>query len=307
MISNLDSESTLFLANVERIQQRIADANTQMSSGKKINVASDAPDQIGALLQLRADRQRNTQIQSNLALARTDGSSADDALGAAIQVMDRALTLAAQGANFTTDAAGRQSIAQEIEGLQEQMVSFSQTQVQGRYIFSGDQSGSPAYQLDLNGVNLTLNPANGVDRLSTAASTRRVEDPAGGSFAVSKTAQEIFDGSGGDNVFAALNNLRLALLNNDAAGITASTGALHQASDHLNAMQAFYGTVENRIDDATTFASNYDIQLQTEISQKEDADATAAALEMTQANTQLQAAFQMRAQVPRKSLFDYLA
>ena len=35
-------------------------------------------------------------------------------------------------------------------------------------------------------------------------------------------------------------------------------------------------------------------------------DVTAAALEATQANTQLQAAFQMRAKLPHNSLFDYL-
>ena len=45
---------------------------------------------------------------------------------------------------------------------------------------------------------------------------------------------------------------------------------------------------------------------ETEISGKEDADITAAALEATQASTQMQAAFQMRAKLPHTSLFDYL-
>lgn len=305
MITSLDPESASFLADVNRIQQRIAQASSQISSGKKINVASDAPDQIDSLLQLRADQQHNTQIQSNLQLANTDALSADDALSSAIQLMDRALTLATQGAGSTTDATGRQSIAQEIEAIQQQMVAYSQTQVQGRYIFSGDQDGGPAYQLDLTA-------ASGVVQLSNAASTRKVEDPAGGAFPVSKTAREIFDDTNADgtpaadNVFAALNNLRNALLNNDQTGISNSIGAIQAASDHLNLMQAFYGGVENRIQDASSFASNYDVQLQTEISQKEDADAPAAALQLSQANMQLQAAFQMRGQLPHHTLFEYL-
>jgi len=81
MTTNLDAGSELFLANLNRIQQGLATTNRQISSGKKISVASDAPDQIGALLQLRADLQHNSQVQSNLVLAKTDASSADSAIG----------------------------------------------------------------------------------------------------------------------------------------------------------------------------------------------------------------------------------
>jgi hypothetical protein len=45
--------------------------------------------------------------------------------------------------------------------------------------------------------------------------------------------------------------------------------------------------------------------LKKELSQKEDAGAVAA-LELTQANTQLQAAMRMRSKLPGSSLFDYL-
>ncbi|HEV2444285.1 MAG TPA: flagellin, partial [Candidatus Sulfopaludibacter sp.] len=152
----------------------------------------------------------------------------------------------------------------------------------------------------------------GVTQLSNASATRQVEDPAGGSFAVSKTAQEIFDdrnadGSpASDNVFAALNSLRLALLTNDQTGITNSITSLQAASGHLNDMEAFYGTVQNRIQSAASFATQYDSQLQTEISNTEDADVTSAAVELTQANTQLQAAFQAQGKMPTNTLFNYL-
>ena len=109
-----------------------------------------------------------------------------------------------------------------------------------------------------------------------------------------------------DNVFAELNNLRLGLLANDPTQITAASASVQLASDHLNTAQAFYGTVENRITDATNYSSSYDVQLQTELSQKQDADVTSAALEITQGNTQLEAAFQMQAKMPHTSLFDFM-
>ena len=148
-MTNLDGPSQLFLANVDRIESRLQNVSQQLSSGLRITQASDDPDEIAPLLQLRADRQRNTQIQSNLGLAQTDANAADSALGSAIQLMDQARVLGAQGANSTTDAGTRQSLAGQVESLLDQMVQTSQTTVQGRFIFSGDADGAPAYQVDL--------------------------------------------------------------------------------------------------------------------------------------------------------------
>ena len=318
MNTALSPSSLLFLANVNRAQERLSEANLQISSGRKVNVASDAPDQIDSLLQLRANQQHNSQIQSNLTIAKTDAQTADDTLSSTLTIMDRALQLAAQAANSTETADTRNSIAQEVEALQTQMVAASQTQVQGRYIFSGDADNSPSYALNLTPPPDPTAPPDtatltGVTQLTTSAATRQTEDPAGGSFLTSKTAQEIFDTRNADgtpaadNVFAALNGLRFALLNNDQTAITNSITSLKQASTHLNDVQAFYGTVENRIQNATSFASRYSTQLQTELSGIQDADPAAAAMELTQANTQLQAAFEMEAKMPNSSLFNYLA
>jgi len=207
--------------------------------------------------------------------------------------------------NFTLDATGRQSIAGEVQSLQEQMTSLSNPTVQGRYIFGGDQDSNPPYAVDLTA-------ANGVTRLTNSPATRRVESAAGGSFAVSQGAQDILDARNPDdtlassNVFAALNALRLGLLANNTTQITAASASLQLASDHIKTAQSFYGTVENRITEATTCGADYDVQLKTELSQKEDADVTSAALAITQGNTQLEAAFQMQAKMPRTTLFDFM-
>ena len=238
-------------------------------------------------------------------MARSDADAADGALTSATKIMDRARVLAAQGANFTLDATGREGIAGEVQSLLEQMISISRTTVQGRYIFGGDSDSTPPYELDLTADN-------GVTRLTNAAATRRVEDSAGGSFAVARSASEIFDtrnaddSLAADNTFAALNSLRLALLANDTSQITAASASIQLAAGRLNTAQAFYGTVQNRIADSSNYSASYNVQLKTELSQKEDADITAAALIVTQGNIQLQAAFQMQAKMPRTTLFDFI-
>jgi flagellar hook-associated protein 3 FlgL len=274
MINGLDANSELFLAALDRIQQRLSDANLQATSGKRVSVASDAPDEVSALLRLKAEERRITRSESNLAAATTDANTADNTIAASIQLLDRALTLGAQGANGTIDTDKRLNLANEIAAIQAQM-----------------QNNSTAL---------------------TVPDTFQVEDPAGGSFAVAKSAAEIYDHHNpdgtvaSDNVFAALDNLRIALQNNDSAGIRTAIDSVKTASGHLNTMEAFYGTVENRLANAAGYAQKRGIDLKTQISRKEDADLPAAALQITQGNTQLQAAFQTRAQLPQRSLFDYL-
>jgi flagellar hook-associated protein 3 FlgL len=302
MITNLDPASDLFLANLDRIQQSIAVANQQVSSGKKINVASDSPDQIAPLLQLRANLQSNTQIQTNLASAQADASSADTALSSAITMMDQALTLGEQGANGTQTTDVLQNLAQQVQSIQQQMVGISQATSQGRYIFSGDQMNSPAYTF--NSALLSTDP---VVQKSASPATYQIQDPAGGSFAAAQSAQQIFDSSSGGNVFTALNNLRLALLGGNATAIGNAIDPIKQASTQLNTMDAFYGQVENRIQNATTYAGNLNTQLQTRISQTEDADVASAAMQLTQSTTELQAALQMQGKMPHSTLFDFLA
>src|SRR5262249_42708575 len=161
---------------------------------------------------------------------------------------------------------------------------------------------SPAYASD---------PAagGGVTQIQTVTATRQIEDASGGTFSATQSAHEIFDLRNPDgaiatgNVFAALSGLKTALLAGDVNAIHQSGGAFDSASTLLNSVQSFYATVQPRIQGAVDFADRYDTQLQTELSQKEDADVVSAALEVSQANTQLQAAFQMRAALPHKSLF----
>jgi flagellar hook-associated protein 3 FlgL len=131
VITNLDSQSQLFLANANRLQQQLASAQEQLSSGKRLNVASDAPDVVSDLLRLRSILARNSQIQTNLGVEQTATAAADNALSSSIRLLDRALTLGVQGSTGTTDASGRTGLANEVQALQQQLVNYSQTQSGG--------------------------------------------------------------------------------------------------------------------------------------------------------------------------------
>jgi flagellar hook-associated protein 3 FlgL len=302
---NVNPSSRIFLADISRIQAATNQASEQLSSGFKVTQSSDAPDQISSLLQLEANLQSNKQITKNLSNVKTQVDTGESSLNTAVQLTQQAISLGAQGASSIQTASQRQILAQQAQNIQSQLVSLANTTVAGKHIFSGDTSGSPSYQLDSTS-------ATGVDRLVTTQATQQIQDTSGSLFAVSKTAQDIFDHRNpddtvaSDNLFAAVNSLSVALANNDTAGINSALTSLHTASDYLNTQQAFYGSVQDQVAASTTAAQTQNVSLTTQISAIRDADLTQAAIQLSAGQTDQAAAFSAEAKLPRTSLFDYL-
>jgi flagellar hook-associated protein 3 FlgL len=124
---------------------------------------------------------------------------------------------------------------------------------------------------------------------------------------VALTAQTIFDSSDpSSNAFSAIQNLATALNNNDTAGVQTAVAGLANVGTYLNRQLAFYGTTQQTVQNATNYGQTLQTQLQTQVANLEDADSAAAIEQMTQAQTQDQAALQSEALMPRTTLFNFL-
>lgn len=301
MISDLTPASQNFLANLNQIQQRLQSAQTQLSSGLKINNVSDAPNDIADLWQTRAELDQAQQINSNLGQVSTEVNTAQSSLQSAVTLVQRAETLGTQGATDTASATTRDDLAGELGSILQELVATANTSVGGRYIFSGDSDQTSPYSIDVSQNPPVISAYQG------SASTRQVQSPDGTTFSVALSGQQIFDSADAStNVFSSITNLIQGLLSNDDTTITSSITDVQNADTYLNQQLAFYGTVQNRISDAQTFGQNYTTQLQTQISGVEDANEAEAITNMTQAQTQLQAALQSEGSLPKTTLFDFL-
>ncbi len=300
MISSLNASNQTFLNDLRGIQSRLSRAQQEVSSGLKVITPSDAPDQISGLLQVRAHLASTQQIATNLGRVKTDVDSSEQGLESAVSLVEKVRTLAAQGQTGTQTATGRKAIGDQIGSILEQIVGISRTTVEGRYVFSGDSDQTAPYSIDLA-------QTNPVSAYGGTAATRQVQHPNGSTFAVAKTAQEIFDSPDAtQNVFSSISALRTALLNNDQPGIDAAIENVTGANTYLNQQLAFYGTAQNKVSDASDYGATLQTQLQAHLSSIQNADPTEAILMMTQATTQQQAALESRAKLPRTSLFDFL-
>jgi flagellar hook-associated protein 3 FlgL len=307
MFSTVNGSTQSYLANLDRIQQQMQNAEAQISSGLRVQTPSDDPSAVAEILQTLSQIAQNQQVQSNLGSVKTEVDTADASLQIGIKALESAISLASQGASSTSTASDRSNLADQVSGLMETIVGISRTTVNGRYIFSGDQDAQPAYELDSS-------QPTGVKQLVSAPATRLIQTADGTSFSVAKTAQQIFDARNPDgtvaagNVFAALNALKTALLNNDPAGVAQASDSLHSADDYLNNQLAFYGDVQNRVGDAIDLAQKFQTEEQTSLSQLRDTNVPEVATQLTQAQVGEQASLAVRAAVSQaKTLFDYLA
>ena len=183
------------------------------------------------------------------------------------------------------------------------MVGLANTQVNGRYIFSGDLDQQPLYSYD---------SSTGVTQLATATSTRAVTDGQGDTLWVAKTAQDIFDprSTGGSaasgNVFAAVQSLLTAMQNQDTSAAATSVDSLTQADDYLNQQLGLYGIGENRVASALTASTAAQTSLTQQLSDLRDTDMVSTAVDLNQVSIQQQAAMSAGAKISQLSLFSYL-
>jgi flagellar hook-associated protein 3 FlgL len=209
-------------------------------------------------------------------------------------------TLGASGVKGTSTAATNATLAQQVGSVLQEMVGLADTNIEGRYIFAGDSDQQSPYTVDL-----AQTPP--VSAYLGSAATRVAQHPDGTTFSISLTAQTIFDSTDpSTNVFTAMTTLQTALANNDTAGIQAANAGLAKIGGYLNQQLAFYGNVQNKVAQATDYASTQQTQLQTQISNLQDADLTGSILQLNQDQTQEQAALQSEARIPRTTLFDFL-
>jgi flagellar hook-associated protein 3 FlgL len=306
MISSVISpEGQSFINSLNNLQTVLNNAQAQVATGLLVNQPSDAPDELSPILQLHAQISQNQTLQTTLNGSLTTINAAENALSSSVTLLQNASSIATEGTGLNETASSRTALAQNVQSLMQQMVANANTTVNGQYVFSGDQNTTQLYQLD------PTSPT-GVDRLAIATNTDLVQGAGGIQIAASLTANTIFDVRNPDdtvspnNVFAALNGLEVALQNNDTTGINTAINNLQAASTYMNDQLAFYGTAQDQVNSSLSSAQNSATQLQTQLSQLTDANEANSITQLTQAQTQMQAAIAAQARMPTQTLFDVL-
>jgi flagellar hook-associated protein 3 FlgL len=305
MIRGVDSSNERFLSSLQRNQERSAKAQRQITSGYRVEKPSDAPSDLPNIVALQSRLASVTQCLANLNLAQSEVDRNEAVLRQAVQIVQDITVAAVQGVSATAGPEERALVAGRIREWHSALVRIANQDYNGRYDFGGDRDDVAPYAVDWQ-------QPGGVIRAHNAPDTRQIQDAAGNRYSISRRAQDIFDLRGpGDNaaagnVFRAVHTVATALEANDPGAAMDAIGLVKAAAGHLNQQLSAYGLLQNRVRDSLNHAKQAELRVTARLAAIRETDLPAAALELAQANTGLEAALSAQARVSRRNLFDYL-
>src|SRR5208282_5584121 len=166
---------------------------------------------------------------------------------------------------------------------------------QGNYVFAGTKTNTAPFVVD--GAS-----PSGVDYVGNT-DVNEVSIGSGYKLAVNVPGSQLFSAPGND-VFLAVNNLIQALQTN--TGIGTAVNAVSAASSYLSAQTVFYGNATDQTQSETTYLNAAQLQIAQQQNTLGGVDMATAASDLTQAQTDSQAALAAIGKLSQNNLFDYL-
>jgi len=285
------------LSAIDRVQQEQAIALLQISTGKRVNAPSDDPMAAAALVQNHSRSDLADQYTQNGNTVLGIVQTADSVLSSVASEVSQAISVGVEGANGTLSDANRETLAKQVAGTLESVVSQANTTYRGIHLFAG--TATTTVPFTASSAAPSGYQYNGNSNVNLVA----IGD--GYQVRVNVPGDQIFQQSGAD-LLGSLQQLVSTLRGGDTAAIGTATNQLRQALDHLNQQRAFYGDVANQIKTQETFLQNETVDIQSEENSLVGVDLAAAATNLNQAQTATQATLAATARVLQVNLLDYL-
>jgi flagellar hook-associated protein 3 FlgL len=134
--------------------QSLAQLQEQVSTGKRVNTASDDPVAADQIMSLHSESESLTTYASNISSVLTNMQQTSSSLTDIDNALVQAKQLLTQASTATSSSTDDQAIGQELNSLLEQVVSSANTQNDNQYLFGGSKSSAPPYtvQRDSSGT-----------------------------------------------------------------------------------------------------------------------------------------------------------
>ncbi len=279
---------------INRAAERLATAERQVSSGRRIDRASEDP--------AAASR----AISDHATLHILDGyTAAADAATSRLTVVDSTLSdivdkiIFAQSA--TASARGsvpqtqRDGAAANLQGVAEALFSDFNAQFRGAYLFAGTAATAPYTQA-----------AGVVSAYQGNTAVMSVDVAEGRSVPVSVDGGSVAQGTDASDIFSVLSTLITAVKAGDETGMEQGLDALGRALDRATLAQTRVGAGLRSLDDTRAELGRTRLDAGSRLSKTENVDLASAIAQMTESDTAYRASLAAFGKIGTVSLMDYL-
>jgi len=270
-------------------------AELQISTGKSVNEPSDNPTAAALLVENNDQATFTAGYLESISVVQGQLATADSTLSSINTALQQALSLGVEAANGTESASDQAAIANQLQGIQTQILSLANTTYEGNYLFGGTVTNTAPFVLggdDGSGVAYSGN-----------TDVNEVSIGTGYNLAVNVPGSQLFLAQG-NSVFLAVTNLIQAVQTN--TGIGTAVNALSSATSYLSGQAVFYGNATDQTQSETNYLNAAKLQISQQQTTLGGADLAAAATNLSQAQTDNQAAIAAIAKLSQDNLFNYL-
>lgn len=283
------------IRNLNRNFDRMTGLQEQLSTGRKINKPSDDPVGITYALRYRSELSMNDQYQRNITEATSSVSHVDTVLDQINDLIKRVKELAVRGVSDSNPAEARYAIGQELEGIYQQLVSLSNDQVNGKFIFNGQMTTTSPYDaatagtVDSDDADILLPLAPGVE------------------IATNVSGNKVFGSSADtDNLFTLVKQIRDGMLNNTPQMARDGMDLLDTRLNKFLGVRSEVGARANRIELLDNRNQIMNDTLNGLSGKTEDADIAEVIMNLKRDENVYQASLSTGARIIQPSLVDFL-
>jgi flagellar hook-associated protein 3 FlgL len=290
LVSSLDTVS----ASEQTLSQ-------ERSSGSRVSSLSSDPGAAADNVVLTAQIAQDDTFTETAATTEGRLQVGDTALGTVVSQLTSAISLATEGNNGTQNASNLIGISNQLAGIRTEVLSLANTSYLGSYLFAGSQGATTPFTL-----NSSTTPA--VVTYNGDARTTPLETPSGEPIQLNVPGGQVFtSGVVGTDVFQALNALiaDFATGAHSASSVT-DTGNLSSALNHVSDQRVLLDNSITALQGASTYTQSESTQLLSAQTTLLQADWGKVSTQLSAAETQQTALYDVIATLEKGSLFDYV-
>jgi flagellar hook-associated protein 3 FlgL len=294
-------------ANMQSQAASVAKWQQAIASGRRLEKPSDGPSDFVAMIDYKARSVRIDTLKTAINDSTTTLNEGVSHLTEAHDVLTKAFTLAADGANAATDDRAYPAIAAEVDALLTRMIEIGNAQPGGRFLFGGTKTATKPFTVattNLNGQPETI-VYNGSDERSkgiigsgqtvdtTYAGGRVFQDPSADVFqSLIALRNDLQDTSLNQTAKAQALNVRMAEIDKARNRLTATMGEQASSLENLEALNNRLGDVKVNVEGRLGDISGTDF--------------AEAAIKFQEQQNAFQATLAMSAKIFDASLLDFI-
>ncbi|MBI5416519.1 flagellar hook-associated protein FlgL [Candidatus Poribacteria bacterium] len=277
--------------NIKNNLKSLSKIQDMLSTGKRINKPSDDPNAIVNIIKQNTNLNDNQQYVNNINLAKANLNQTETVLNTSEEILVRLKELALSGANATMNSNDRAVLAEEVNGLREDLLKLANTNFDGRYIFSGQKTKTEAFD------------SNGVFQGDTETIYKQIGK--NNYLEISLPGEAVFNSNGYDT-FGAITDLVTALENDNVNSIDDIVGELNGARENISNARTKIGVWTRRAEMNNAELENAQLDINKIISSLEDVDMASAIMDFKAQQYIYEASLATSGNILMKSLINYL-